>query len=170
CILQFDVTDASNQVAHWMAETENPSSMIRQGWTRQSINPGDQITLTVMPVKNGNLVGRIIEILLPNGQKLSGRGAPENSKPEDAPKQCGISQARHTSLTVSSQGSLDSDMESLACNWNMERVRHMTIRFSTPRIVLALLLFSPLLRCQSAQPKSGTPKQQEAAPADLPPL
>lgn len=87
CILQFDVTDASNQVAHWMAETENPSSMIRQGWTRQSINPGDQITITVMPVKNGYPVGRIIEILLPNGQKLSGRGAPENSKPEDAPKQ-----------------------------------------------------------------------------------
>lgn len=86
CILQFDVRDSGNQVAHWMAETENPSSMIRQGWTRQFLNPGDQISITVMPVKNGNLVGRIVEIILPNGQKLSGRGAPENSKPEDAPK------------------------------------------------------------------------------------
>ena len=61
-------------------------------------------------------------------------------------------------------------MESLAGNWNMERVRNMTIRSVAPKIVLALLLFSPLLRSQSAPPKSGTPKQQVAAPADLPPL
>lgn len=86
CILQFDVTDASGQVVHWMAETENPSSMIRQGWTRQSLTAGEQITITMMPVKNGNLVGRIVEIVLPNGQKLEGSGAPENSRPEGAPK------------------------------------------------------------------------------------
>ena len=89
CIIQLDVTDGGNQVAHWYAETENPSTMIRQGWTNQSLKPGDQITVTVLPVKNGNPVGRIIEVVLSNGQKLPGRVIPalESSKPEDSPKQ-----------------------------------------------------------------------------------
>jgi hypothetical protein len=89
CILQLDVTDASNQGVHWYAETENPSSMIRRGWNKQSLKPGDQVTLTVMPVKNGNPIGRIIEVVLPNGQKLPGRSIPDVqiSKPEDSPKQ-----------------------------------------------------------------------------------
>jgi hypothetical protein len=87
CILQLDVTDANNQMVHWLTETENPSSMIRQGWTDQVIKPGDQVTVTVLPVKNGNPVGRIMEIVLPNGVKLEGRGAgAENSKPEDSAK------------------------------------------------------------------------------------
>jgi hypothetical protein len=52
----------------------------------------------------------------------------------------------------------------------MERVRTMTRRSVAPRVVLALLIFSPMLRSQSAPPKSGAAKEQEAAPADLPPL
>jgi len=89
CILQLDVADDTNQVMHWYAETENPSSMIREGWTNQSIKPGDQVTVIVLPVKNGRPVGRIIEVVLSNGQKLHGRQLPplDSSKPEDPPKQ-----------------------------------------------------------------------------------
>lgn len=73
-ILQLDVTDDRGQVVQWTAESENPSSMIHYGWTRQSLKPGDQVTVTVMQVKNGRPVGRIIEVVLPNGQRLAGRG------------------------------------------------------------------------------------------------
>jgi hypothetical protein len=41
CILQLDVTDDRGQVVPWSAETENPSSMIHFGWTKQSLKPGD---------------------------------------------------------------------------------------------------------------------------------
>jgi hypothetical protein len=87
CILQLDVTDDAKQVVHWYAETENPSTMIRQGWTLHSFNPGDQVSVTVLPVKNGNPVGRIIEVVLANGQKLAGRVLAPIPKPEDPPKQ-----------------------------------------------------------------------------------
>ncbi len=46
CMVQLDVADESGHVAHWIAETENPSAMIRIGWTDKSIKVGDQITLT----------------------------------------------------------------------------------------------------------------------------
>ena len=72
CVLQLDVIEDSGQVVHWVVETETPSSMINVGWTRQAIKLGDQVSATVLPVKNGRPVGRIIELVLPNGQKLFG--------------------------------------------------------------------------------------------------
>jgi hypothetical protein len=86
CILLFDVTDDRGQVLQWSAETENPSSMVHYGWTKESIKPGDQVTVTVVPAKNGKPIGRIIEVLLPNGQKLAGRGIQGPTKAEDYSK------------------------------------------------------------------------------------
>jgi len=83
CMLQLEVTDDRGQVVQWITETENPSSMIRFGWTRQSMKPGDQITVAVAPGKNGKPIGRIIELVLSNGQKLGGlnTGRTESSNP-----------------------------------------------------------------------------------------
>jgi len=87
CILQLDVTDDHGQVVQWSAETENPSSMVHYGYTKQSLKPGDQVTVTVVPVKNGKPFGRIVEVVLPNGQKLAGRGIQGPTKAEGYPKQ-----------------------------------------------------------------------------------
>jgi hypothetical protein len=87
CILLFDVTDDHGQAVQWSAETENPSSMVHYGWTKESIKPGDHVTVTVVPAKNGKPIGRIIEVVLPNGQKLAGRGLQGPTKAEDYPKQ-----------------------------------------------------------------------------------
>jgi hypothetical protein len=87
CVLQLDVTDDHGQVVHWGAETENPTTMTRQGWTKDSMKPGDQVTVTVLPVKNGKPIGRIVEVVLSNGQKLAGRINPATEvKPEDSVK------------------------------------------------------------------------------------
>lgn len=86
CILQLDVTDDRGQVVQWSAETENPSSMVHYGYTKQSMKPGDQVTVTVLPAKNGKPIGRIVEVVLPNGQKLAGRGIQGPTKADDYPK------------------------------------------------------------------------------------
>jgi uncharacterized protein DUF6152 len=74
CVLRFDVND-NGQVAHWVAETTAPPSLIQRGWTKQSLKPGDQVSVTVLPVKNGRSVGRLIEVVFPDGQKLPRGGA-----------------------------------------------------------------------------------------------
>jgi len=87
CLLQLDVTDDSGHVVHWIAESENPSTLSRIGWTEKSLKPGDQITLTALPVKSGNPVGRIIDVTLSGGQRLPGRVDPAHEvKAEDSPK------------------------------------------------------------------------------------
>ena len=39
----------------------------------RTARPGDRVTVTAMQVKNGKPIGRIVDVLLPNGQKLAGR-------------------------------------------------------------------------------------------------
>ncbi len=72
CFLQFDVKDDNGQVVHWVAETSNPPDMVNHGWSKASLKTGDQITVTVQPVKNGRPIGRVTEVVLPNGQILDG--------------------------------------------------------------------------------------------------
>jgi hypothetical protein len=87
CILQFDVTDESNQVVHWYAETENPTTITHQGLTSTSFKPGDEVTVTMITVKNGKPLGRIAEVVLPNGRKVVGIIAgPRPPGSEDNPK------------------------------------------------------------------------------------
>jgi hypothetical protein len=73
CILHLDVTDDSGQVVSWIVETENPTSMFNIGWSKTSFNPGDQVIVTALQVKNGKPIGRIVDALLPSGQKLVGK-------------------------------------------------------------------------------------------------
>jgi Family of unknown function (DUF6152) len=69
-VLKFDVKDDSGTLVHWSAEANNPADMVERGWSKNSIKVGDEVTVTVEPVKNGKPVGRIIQIVLPNGQTL----------------------------------------------------------------------------------------------------
>jgi hypothetical protein len=89
CVLELDVKDDNGQVVHWGAETENPTTMSHQGWTKASFKPGDEVAVTMITVKNGKPIGRITEVVLPNGQKLAGRVIPAlgPSTQQDYPKQ-----------------------------------------------------------------------------------
>jgi hypothetical protein len=89
CVLEFDAKDENGQIVHWSAETENPTTMTHTGWAKASFKPGDEVTVTMITVKNGKPIGRIVEAVLPNGQKLAGRVIPQlpTYNPDDPPKQ-----------------------------------------------------------------------------------
>lgn len=74
CLLQFDVKNESGQLVHWIAETQNPANMVYAGWGKASFKPGDEVTVTLMPTKNGLPYGRINQVALPNGKTLSASG------------------------------------------------------------------------------------------------
>jgi Family of unknown function (DUF6152) len=71
CLLQFDVKNESGQVVHWIAETQNPGNMVYAGWGKASFKAGDEVTVTLMPTKNGLPYGRIKLVVLSNGKTLS---------------------------------------------------------------------------------------------------
>jgi hypothetical protein len=70
CFLKFDAQDDKGNVVHWVAETSNPPDMVDRGWSKQSIKTGDQLTVVLQPVRSGKPVGRVMNVVLPNGQKL----------------------------------------------------------------------------------------------------
>jgi hypothetical protein len=70
CWLKFDVKDEGGKVVHWVAETSNSADMVERGWSKRVMKPGDQVTVTLEPVKNGKPVGRVLEVVLPSGRTL----------------------------------------------------------------------------------------------------
>jgi hypothetical protein len=70
CLLRLDVKDASGKVLPWVGETQAPPNMIPFGWAKQSFKPGDEVTVTLEPVKNGQRLGRLLQAVLPNGKTL----------------------------------------------------------------------------------------------------
>jgi len=68
CLLQFDAKNEGGQVLHWIAETQNPAEMVSLGWGKASFKAGDEVTVTLMPAKNGKPFGRIKLVTLPNGK------------------------------------------------------------------------------------------------------
>ena len=69
-ITLFDVKDDKGNVTHWSAEAGSPSALGLIGWTKNSIKPGDVITVYIFQSKTGNTVGRLNKIVLPDGSSL----------------------------------------------------------------------------------------------------
>jgi len=72
--IYFDVMDDKGNVAHWDAETEPPPVMLERGWTRKSLNPGDEVTVYCYAAKNGATTAVLQKVVLANGKELTARG------------------------------------------------------------------------------------------------
>ena len=70
CLLTMEVTGADGQAAQWVIELQAPNSIYPGGYRRTTFKPGDAVTLTVHPVKNGRPYGRIVSSVLADGREL----------------------------------------------------------------------------------------------------
>ena len=78
--IHIDVQQPDGTVEKWMIEGGSPSSLVRRGWTKQSITPGIEILVEGYQAKSGKLIANGRDITLPDGRKVfvgsSGTGAP----------------------------------------------------------------------------------------------
>ena len=51
--IALDVTDAQGRVSHWRAETNAPVVLQRRGWSRDTIKPGQVVTIEGWPSRDG---------------------------------------------------------------------------------------------------------------------
>lgn len=68
--IKFTVKDEKGSVVHWVAETFPPGKLARDGWTRNIVKPGDQVTVTISPAKDGTLEGLLRVLVLPDGRQF----------------------------------------------------------------------------------------------------
>jgi hypothetical protein len=69
-LIFFDSKDEKGATTHWSVELGSPSAIALMGWNRNSLKPGDMITVYMFAAKNGNPVGRINKIVLADGTLL----------------------------------------------------------------------------------------------------
>jgi hypothetical protein len=69
-LLKLDVKGPDGKVVQWIAEGQAPNVIFPGGYRRDSFKLGDQVTITVEPVKENQPMGRILESVLANGTKL----------------------------------------------------------------------------------------------------
>jgi uncharacterized protein DUF6152 len=72
----IDVKDDKGNVTQWVAYTEPPLVMLERGWTRKSLNFGDEVTAYIFAAKNGSTVGTLNRIVLAGGKELTGYPIP----------------------------------------------------------------------------------------------
>jgi hypothetical protein len=70
--IQLNVKDASGKVVEWSIEGGSPNLVGRQGWKRNTFKPGDQVEITVRPLRDGQPGGSFMRAILPDGSKLGG--------------------------------------------------------------------------------------------------
>jgi hypothetical protein len=70
-----DVVDADGGVDTWGFEGMSPNYLARRGWKRTTLVPGDTITVTFRPLKNGENGGMFMRGERPDGLVLTMGGA-----------------------------------------------------------------------------------------------
>ena len=66
----LNAKDANGSVVHWSIETLSPGKLARAGWTKDAVKPGDQITVTFSPAKNGSPTGFLQKVVFLDGKQL----------------------------------------------------------------------------------------------------
>lgn len=68
--IYVDVKDASGKVENWGFELASPNGLMRNGWTRFSLKPGDVVTIEGSRAKNGSTNANAQVVVSSNGQRL----------------------------------------------------------------------------------------------------
>ena len=66
----FEVKGHAGAVQRWIGEGPSPSQMIENGWTKETLKPGDRVSIVGNLPKDGASVVRLRWVTLPNGKDL----------------------------------------------------------------------------------------------------
>ena len=67
----IDVKDSTGKVTNWGMEMGGPNGLLRAGWTRNSMKPGDVVTVDAFKARSGDPIGNATSVVMAStGQKL----------------------------------------------------------------------------------------------------
>ena len=70
------MTDGQGKVDTVWFEGMSPNYLARRGWSKSTLKPGDKITVTFRPMRDGSNGGMFMNAKLPTGEVLSMTGLP----------------------------------------------------------------------------------------------
>ena len=66
----IDVETASGDYENWALEMGSPNGLMRRGWTRNSLQIGDEVSVEGSRAKDGSLKGNVRSVVLAGGDRL----------------------------------------------------------------------------------------------------
>jgi hypothetical protein len=82
--LYVDVKDASGNTVNWSVEGGPPNSLYRLGWRKDTLKPGDGVTIDAFRAKDGTSTANARNVLLPDGRKVFA-GSADDGGPKATP-------------------------------------------------------------------------------------
>src|SRR5262245_27572123 len=76
--IYMDVKDESGKVVNWAFENSNVSTLARQGYNRNTIHVGEEITAVVNPSSQGAPRGIVVKVILAGGKEIMSRESGAN--------------------------------------------------------------------------------------------
>ncbi len=68
--LHVMVKDENGQDRLWTFESNSTGQLMRGGWSEHAINPGEEVTVTFRPLRDGSRGGTIRAVRFPDGREL----------------------------------------------------------------------------------------------------
>jgi hypothetical protein len=68
--IHWEAKTDNGEKEQWQGELTSPNKLARAGWTKNSLKPGDQVTISGFQVKNGNRTLWIRKLIGPDGEAM----------------------------------------------------------------------------------------------------
>lgn len=85
--MEVEVVGEGGKVVTWTVEMTAPSYLVRAGWKASTVKPGDEVRVTVHPLKNGDPGGLFMSVTLADGRTLTERPVLAQAAPAAPPAQ-----------------------------------------------------------------------------------
>lgn len=73
-IVELLVENDNGEIERWTCETSAPSALRRRGWSQQSLEPGEIVTLEGVPSIDGSKLMRILSVTKADGTQVGVSG------------------------------------------------------------------------------------------------
>lgn len=68
----IETADSKGTTGRWLLELGSPANVVKRGWSRKALKPGDVVTITFNPGLRGAKIGRLIKVVMADGKQLVG--------------------------------------------------------------------------------------------------
>ena len=75
-----DMKDEKGAVTRWQCEGGSPNTLTRQGWTKDSLKQGDQVTIDGYRAKDGSNTCNSSAVTTADGKRLFAGSSPEGQR------------------------------------------------------------------------------------------
>jgi len=73
--MEVDVPDQKGGTTTWKVEMTSPAYLVRAGWKSTTVKQGDEVKVTVRPLRDGSPGGLFVSVLLADGRTFTERPA-----------------------------------------------------------------------------------------------